>query len=192
MSWIVSYLPWDCNKHSPQPKKLKSRRPGSSDLRVKKCLILPLTRPRHCNGTSPPQLKIAHNQSTGRHISVLLKRINVQCREQIDGWQDSKSINMDVRFGITSARHRPILISCAFVQWAAQHSACWKKYLPVEQGLWRTTQIKCSDGMYNFEIILFYSSITIFCCLMLSLNYILEENTFESTMKWYVLEPDKN
>lgn len=58
----------------------KKRRPGSSDLRVKKCLILPLTHARHCNGTSPPQLKIAHNQSTGRHISVLLKRINVQCR----------------------------------------------------------------------------------------------------------------
>lgn len=89
-------------------------------LRVKKCLILPLTHLRHCNGTSPPQLKIAHNQSTGRHISVLLKRINVQCRGQINGWQDSKSIDMDMLFGITSARHRPILISCAFVQWAAQ------------------------------------------------------------------------
>lgn len=63
----------------------KGRRPGSADLRVKKCLILPLTYPRHCNGTSPAQLKIAHNQSTGRHISVLLKCINVKCRGQING-----------------------------------------------------------------------------------------------------------
>ncbi len=66
-------------------KRQKGRRPGSSDLRVKKYLILPLTHPRHCNGTSPPQLKIARNQSTGRHISVLLKRINVQCSGQING-----------------------------------------------------------------------------------------------------------
>lgn len=62
---------------------------------------------QHCNGTGPLQLKIAHNQSTGRHISVLLKRINVQCSGRINGWQDSKSIDMDMLFGITSTRPSP-------------------------------------------------------------------------------------
>lgn len=94
-------------------KKKEGRRPGSPDLRVKKTLILPLTHPRHSNGTSPLWLEIAHNQSTGRHISVLLKRINVKCWGQINGWQDSRSIDMDLVFDITSARHRPMLISCA-------------------------------------------------------------------------------
>lgn len=103
MSWIMSYLLGDCNKPPQKKPPKKRRRPGSSDLRVKKSLILPLTHPRQCNGTSPPQLEIAHNQSTGRHISVLLKRINVKCRGQINGWQDSKSIDMDLLFDITSA-----------------------------------------------------------------------------------------
>lgn len=102
--WVVSWIAGGLQQTLTTEKKAKKgRRPGSSDLRVKKCLILPLTHPRHCNGTSPPQLKIAHNQSTGRHISALLKRINVQCRGQINGWQDSKSIDMDMLFGITSA-----------------------------------------------------------------------------------------
>lgn len=107
-------------------KQKKGRRPGSSDLCVEKSLILPLTHPRQCNGTSLPQLEIAHNQSTGRHISVLLKHINVKCSRKINGWQDSQSINTDRLFDITSARHRPILISCAFVRWVHQRKACWK------------------------------------------------------------------
>lgn len=92
------------------------------------------------------RLKIAHNQSTGRRISVLLKRINVQRRGRINGWQDSKGINMDMLFGITTTPHRPVLISCAFVQRAVQRLVYWKKYLPVEKkkkkGLWRTTELK--------------------------------------------------
>lgn len=73
------------NARNITKKDKKGRRPGSTDSRAEKCLILPLTHPRQCNGTSPLQLKIDHNQSTGRHISVLLKRINVQCRGQING-----------------------------------------------------------------------------------------------------------
>lgn len=94
------------------------------------CLILPLTHPRYCDGTGPPQLKIAHNQSTGRHISVLLKHINERCRGWIDGWQDSESIDMDMLFGITSSRRRPVLISCASVRLEQPAlGPCWKKYL---------------------------------------------------------------
>lgn len=104
-----------------------------------KSLILLLTYPRHCDRTAPLQLKIAHNQSAGRRISVLLKCINVKCSEQIDGWQDSKRIDTDPLFDMTGW---PILISCAFVLWAIQCWSHWKRYLPVEQGLWRTAQRK--------------------------------------------------
>lgn len=43
---------------------------------------------------------------------------------KIDGWQDSKSIDMDPLFDITSW---PKLISCAFVLWAIQCWSHWKK-----------------------------------------------------------------
>lgn len=118
-------------KHSPAPAKRPSRPArlslyeGASwvqtwEVRFAR-LILPLTHPRHCNGTGLLRLKIAHNQSTGRHISVLLKRINEQCRGRINGWQDSESIDTDMLFGITSSCHRPVLVSCASVRWTSRH-----------------------------------------------------------------------
>lgn len=114
--------------------------PGSGEVRLA-CLILPLTHPWPCNGTGRLQLEIAHNQSAGRHISMLLKRINVQCRGWIDGWQDSESIDIDMLFGITSSRHRPVLyFLCLCPMGRPALGLLEKKYLQwVEQGLWRTT-----------------------------------------------------
>jgi len=73
MSWIVSYLLGDCNnKQTPATgRKKKTGMAGSSDLRVKKCLLLP-SHARHCNGTSRPQLKIAHKSINWQtHICAL-------------------------------------------------------------------------------------------------------------------------
>lgn len=118
-------------------KTKKNERPRSG-LRVKKSLILPLTHPRQSSGTSRQWLEIARDQSTGRHISTLLKRINVKCWGQINGWTDSISIDMDLVFDITSASEWPMFISCAC------QSGRWKKPLPAAaaQGLWRTTPMK--------------------------------------------------
>lgn len=118
--------------------------------------------------SNPLQLKIAPNQSAGRRISVLLKCINVKCSEQIDGWQDSKSIDIDPLFDITSW---PILISCAFVLWAIQCWSHWKKkYLPLEQGLWRTAQMTWPRYTKSQQDARLYSKIhsasDLLCCFM--------------------------
>lgn len=77
-----------------------------------KSLILLSTYPRHCDRTNPLQLKIAHNQSAGRRISVLLKCINVKGSEPIDGWQDSKSIDIGPALWHNKLTHTYFLCLC--------------------------------------------------------------------------------